>query len=419
MLRELVLLAVQNILKRRLRSFLTLLGIIIGVAAVVSIISLTTGIQQTITSQLTKFMSDIITVSPGRLSFATATLQAGRAVELTDRDLKEISKIDGVELVNGLIGSNARVEFGGETGVLYVYGIQDVEAWKKIEASSIGLEDGRYLTKEDKYSAIIGNSVAHKIFSKEVEPKKTIRINGIDFKVEGILNKAGGVLSMFDSRIYIPEKAAREIFSEQFKEDEYSSITVKVEKGYDVEDVADTINERLLRLHHQTEETKTFTVLTSKFFQTLVSNIISSLTTFLTAIASVSLLVGGIGIMNIMYVSVTERTREIGVMKAIGATNRTILLLFLLEAGIFGLFGGIFGDAFGIGVGYIINYIANMLRFQNTQQIGMEGIATQFVIEPQTLVVGAVFGFLVGVMAGYFPARKASKLQPVEALRYE
>ena len=123
--------------------------------------------------------------------------------------------------------------------------------------------------------------------------------------------------------------------------------------------------------------------------------------------------------MNIMYVSVMERTREIGVMKAIGATNRTILLLFLLESGIFGLFGGIIGDVFGVGVGYVINYIANLLRTQTLQQMETETILTQFVIEPQTLFVGAIFGFLVGIIAGYFPARKASKLQPVEALRYE
>ncbi len=419
MLRELVLLAVQNILKRKLRSFLTLLGIIIGVAAVVSIISLTTGIQQTIINQLTRFMSDVITVTPGRLSFATATLRGGRAIKLTTRDIEEISKIEGVKLVNGLIGSNIEVEFGDETGVLYAYGIEDVDAWKEIEASSVGLESGRYLTKEDKYSAIIGNSVAHEIFSKDVGLKKTIKLNGVDFRVVGIFKKAGGVLSMFDRRIYIPEKTAREIFPEGIEENEYSLITAKVEEGYDVEEVADRINEKLLKLHHQTEETKTFTVLTSKFFQTLVSNILSSLTTFLTAIASVSLLVGGIGIMNIMYVSVMERTREIGVMKAIGATNRTILLLFLLESGIFGLFGGIIGDVFGVGVGYVINYIANLLRTQTLQQMETETILTQFVIEPQTLFVGAIFGFLVGIIAGYFPARKASKLQPVEALRYE
>ena len=419
MLRELVLLAVQNILKRKLRSFLTLLGIIIGVAAVVSIISLTTGIQQTIINQLTRFMSDIITVTPGRLSFATTTLREGRVIKLTTRDVEEISKIEGVKLVNGLIGSNIEVEFGDETGVLYVYGIEDVDAWKEIEASSVGLESGRYLTKDDKYSAIIGNSVAHEIFSKDVGLKKTIKLNGVDFRVVGIFKKAGGVLSMFDRRIYIPEKTAREIFPEGIEENEYSLITAKVEEGYDVEEVADRINEKLLKLHHQTEDTKTFTVLTSKFFQTLISNILSSMTTFLTAIASVSLLVGGIGIMNIMYVSVMERTREIGVMKAIGATNRTILLLFLLESGIFGLFGGIIGDVFGVGVGYVMNYIANLVRTQTLQQMETETILTQFVIEPQTLFVGAIFGFLVGIIAGYFPARKASKLQPVEALRYE
>lgn len=417
MLKELTSMAVQNILKRKFRSFLTLLGVVIGVAAVVAIISMTLGLQETILGQLTKFMADIVTIMPGQMRFtAGPSLATGKVITLTTTDEKEISKIDGVKLTTGIVGTEVNVEFNDETGKLNVYGVKDVKAWTEIESGAVGLEDGRFLSSEDTYSTIIGYSVAHDIFSEDIELRKNIKINGVDFKVVGILNKAGGVLSTMDQRIYIPIEQARELFGEQFEENEYSAIMVKIKDGYDVEKVSNEINDKLLNIHHQTEDTKTFTVLSSKFFQEQIGTILASMTTFLTAIASISLLVGGIGIMNIMYVSVTERTREIGVMKAVGATSRTILLLFLLESGIFGLVGGVIGDLFGIIIGYGMNYVANIAR---AEAIGSQMIVTNFTITPEVLLLGAGFGFLVGIIAGFFPARRASKLEPVEALRYE
>jgi len=414
MLQSLLSMAFFNIQQRKLRSFLTLLGIVIGVAAVVATVSVGTTMEERIIGQLNKFMSDIISVVPGKLRLVAGPQQSGgKALQLTEADEKEVAKVSGVKDVTGVITASQTITFGDESGKLTVEGVESSKVMEEVEINLIGMEKGKFLSDSDKYSVVIGNSVAHDIFSKEVGLKKSLIINGVEFKVVGILNKAGGVLQSMDSVIYIPIKSARELFGDQYDSDEFSGLTAKVLPGYDSGAVADAIEQALRERHHQTADTQTFTVISAKFFQEQISSILTTLTTFLGALGGISLIVGGIGIMNIMYVSVTERTREIGVMKAIGATNKTILILFLIESAIFGLLGGIIGDALGFGLGYGLNF-----AFQNfgpPRQAGETGI----IVSPEIMIFGAVFGLVVGMVAGFFPARKASRLQPVEALRYE
>jgi putative ABC transport system permease protein len=411
-MRDILSMAIYNLSHRKLRSFLTILGIMIGVAAVVATLSLGIGLQANIIGQFNKFQGDVVTVLPQKISFSMGPSSSGGQVTvLTTNDVKEIERLDPILKATGIITASAKVIYVGETGSLQVTGIEDSASWQQINPGTTELDTGRWFTSDEKNSVVIGYSVAHEIFSKDLTLKKTITINGVDFKIVGILKKQGGFLANVDTSIYMPIKSARDIFLGRFAPNEYSSISSKVRKGDDVEVAGAQVQDALLKLHKETTDTQTFTVFTPKFFQEQINNVLSSVTSFLILLGVISLIIGGIGIMNIMYVSVMERTREIGVMKAIGASTRTIRMLFLFESGIFGLVGGILGVLLGTFMSFGFGFFLGRLG-------GAGGFFLPY-MSLEIILLGLVFGFVVGVLAGYFPSRKAAKLEPVEALRYE
>lgn len=415
MISELFRMAVYNLSHRKMRTFLTILGVVIGVAAIVGMVGATAGINEGIMSQVEKFQSNMIDILPGQFKFSFMQLDFGAAEKfkpLTESDVNEIKKISGVETATGDIAHKVTVMFGDESAQLTLAGVEP-SAFRKTDA--LGLLDGRYLEDSDDASIVLGYSVAYDLFKKDIALKKKITIEGKEYKVVGIMKKAGGFFQSFDSYVYIPKKVAREQFG--LDKEKVSHIVVRVAEEYDIEDVGKKIEEKLCKAHKSCDE-KDFTVITPEFSRQISSQIVSLMSILMGGIAAISLVVGSIGIANMMYTSVVERTREIGILKAIGAANRNIMILFLLESGIIGIVGGIVGVFFGyvLGEGFLLarQVLAVMSGFATEETVIAHMSLSPF------LIIGAILlSLLVGILSGVFPARKAAKLQPVEALRYE
>ncbi|MFQ6020603.1 MAG: ABC transporter permease [Candidatus Aenigmatarchaeota archaeon] len=399
--------SIRNLKHRRLRSWLTIIGIIIGVAAVVTLISLAEGIKGSIESELTFFGADVISVIPGHFK-ALEEVQFGggltqsRIGNLTENDIRTIKGIPGVVYVDGYNYETADVSYGGQIASTTVSSAEP-EIFDVFEFFEI--EKGRALIKGDSYVAVLGNKVAYDVFKEPIELNRQIKINGKTFRVVGILKQAG-FFGAFDSMVIIPKQIGDIVL----ESDEIAEIVVKLSDQADTEYIADQIKKKLLLSHHLKEEDQDFTVITTKSVEDTVSRITTLLTFFWGSIAAISLLVGGIGIANTMFMSVMERTREIGILKALGTTNSEVVKLFLIESGLIGLIGGIIGILFG----FLATIAITSLGYTNPMGISMKATLT-----PELTLFALIFSIFVGVISGIFPARKAARLQPVEALRYE
>lgn len=268
-------------------------------------------------------------------------------------------------------------------------------------------EEGRNLKEGDKDKIDVGYLVAKDkgLFKKAVNVRDTLIIKDREFKVVGIIKSIGNPQD--DKQLYIPFDTAKELFD---KGDTIDMIFVQTKEGFKPIDVAENIKDELRRYRNEKEGEETFSVQT---FENLLANlgvILTIIRVVLIGIAAISLFVGGIGIMNSMYTSVLERTREIGIMKAVGAKNENILLLFILESALYGIIGGIIGVAFGMGIAKAVELVAGPLLGVSAFKIAM----------PWWLIAGPLgFSFIIGAFSGLMPAVRASKLKPVDALRYE
>ena len=396
-------LAFNNLKRRRLRSWLTMIGIFIGIAAVVALISLGQGLQNTIEKQFEQLGSDKIIIMPKGMGPPGS---AGGSLILTSKDIKVIENVKGVEYVSGYLVKQGQAKYKGESGIGFATGVTIEDFEPMMEISGLKIIDGRGLKKEDKFKVVVGyNHIYKDIWDKPMQIGSTIEIEGYDFKVIGVMDKIGNPID--DNILYVSKDILKEILN---IEDEESQIIAKTASGFDPIDVAETIERKLRKSRGEKEDQETFSVQTSEQLLESFSNIFAVVQAVLIGIAAISLLVGGIGIMNTMYTSVLERTKEIGVMKAIGAKNFDILLIFLFESGLLGLIGGIIGIGIGVGLGKFTEYIA-----LNT--LGTNLLQAAF---PWYLIVGALsFSFLIGTLSGILPAIQAAKLKPADALRYE
>lgn len=394
MISEYFLLAVNSIIHRKLRSWLTIIGIIIGVAAIISLITISRGLENTIEEQFQQFGTNRILVSPKGFQ-GPGTVSEG----LTTEDVKTIEKIPDIDYVVPVLFRNSEVKYKKEVAFTFISAIPAEHYELFFKDVGIGMEQGRMIRDKDKFSAIIGYRVAKDMFDKELKVGNKIEIAKKEFKIIGIVEEIGNAQD--DNQINIPIEAAREVFNEP---DHVDTIIVQVKSETNIPLLQKKIERDLERKRGDTN----FQVLTAAQIVEQINQILGIVQVVLVGIATISLIVGAIGILNSMYTSVLERTKDIGIMKAIGARNSDIMKIFLIESGLMGLVGGFFGTALGTVIALIVEKIAKQSGFLLIMKI-----------EFPLLIFGLFFAFFIGMISGALPAYQASKLKPVDALRYE
>ncbi len=394
--------AFQSLRNHKVRSFLTMLGIIIGVASVITVFAMGLGAEKATLEQIQKYGTNVLTIMPnyGRSHGARAS---GQRVRLYNEDAKALEAIPNVSAAVPEVTNYTQVKFGNEVTYSRVVGTTPEYEWVK----NAPLVEGNYFSRTDNASfrrvAIIGAEVKNILFGEEAISVigNEIKLRGISFKVVGVLKEKGRGWWSPDESVLIPLLTAQKrVFGDNY----LNSITVKVPKLELLDPVSLAIERELRRQHRLTKDDENdFRVYSQVDFIETSQSTTNTFKLLLASIAGVSLIVGGIGIMNIMLVSVTERTREIGLRMAVGARKRDIRLQFLIEAFALSILGGLLGILMGSGASYILSAKFNW----NT------------LISPDSIMLAFGFSAFVGIVFGFYPAWKASRLDPINSLRYE
>jgi putative ABC transport system permease protein len=404
MIKKYFFLAFRNLKRRGLRSWLTMLGIFIGIAAVVSLITLGQGLQQAILGQFGALSTDKLTVTNAETGFGPPGSTA--ITKLNDHDINVIKQVSGIEMVIPRLLRPISLEYNKILGFSYAASMpQDEKAVKLIyDTFSAEAQTGRLLMSGDKGKVLLGSEFAKtKAYEKDITTGARIKIQDKEFEVIGILKPVSTF--QLNLAILMNEKDMKDLLN---LNDEYDLIVVQVAKGADIEQVAKNLKDKIRKDRNEKEGEEDFSVQTPVNMLKSVNTILNIINAVVIGIALVSLLVGAIGIANTMYTSVLERTKEIGVMKAIGARNNDVLLIFLFESGLLGLVGGVIGVLIGVVMAF------SAAAGVNTA-LGLNLFAVKF---SPFLIIGSIgFSFIVGIISGVFPAMQASKLKPVEALR--
>ena len=401
---ESVIIALEGLKANKLRSALTMLGIIIGVGAVIAMVSIGMGVRDKVQNSIASLGSNLLIISPGATSSSGVRQAAGSNTSLTNKDWQAINKeITGVSLVAPSVNRQYQIVFGNKNWVTNVQGTTP----EYLDVRNFLIEAGTLFTVKDLDTrtrvAVLGKTTVENLFGDINPIGQTIRINKAPFQVIGVLEakgqSAGGMDQ--DDMVLIPLTTAQE---RVLGITHLHSISVQAEDGEIINQVQQDIT-NLLRSRHRLDPNMpdNFTVRNLAAVMATAEETTKTITLLLGNIAAISLLVGGIGIMNIMLVSVTERTREIGIRKALGATYYNILLQFLIEAMVIGVTGGLIGIVLGIGSSLAISAMAGW----NT------------VVSLSSVMLAFVFSIVVGLFFGIYPARKAALLDPIDALRYE
>ena len=391
----------------RLRTFLTMLGMMIGVGAVVLMMAIGEGAQQSIKQSISSMGSNLFVVLSGAPSAGGARASTGGASTLNISDADAVGELNGVSAVAPVTMGNAQVIYAGNNWNTNVMGTKPsyftVRDWSIASGAIFSDSDIRSSTRV----ALIGKTVVDNLFGEDIDPiGKTIRIKQSPFVIIGVLASKGQSLNGQDQddTILVPlTTAQRKLFGNQIP-GSVRQILVKAESDSVMDSVETDMNDLLRQRHKLREGTESdFSVRNLTAIANTAADTTKTMSMLLGAIASISLLVGGIGIMNIMLVSVTERTREIGIRMAIGSRQQDILMQFLLEAFMISIVGCLIGIAIGVGGAPLVHYFAN----------------TDVSISSQSILLAFAVAASVGIFFGYYPALKAAKLNPIEALRYQ
>lgn len=403
MYKESFLMAWASLIANKMRSILTMLGIIIGVAAVIALVSIGNGVKQDIQNSISSLGSNLLMVMPGAPRTPGVRPSQGSMKSLKVSDHQAISKLDGVKAASPYTANSYVTIYQSKNWTTTVSGVssnfQDVNNWTMAE--------GRFISSKNVENrervAVVGQTVVKNLFAGEDPVGKEIRVKNIPFRVIGVLNSKGnGTMGNDqDDVIFIPYTTAME----RVEGVDYLRMVYVVASDDNGIDRLQSDIENLLRVRHSIKDTNLddFNIQNMKSIMETMEQTTGTLTLFLGAVAAISLVVGGIGIMNIMLVSVTERTREIGIRKALGATYFVIVTQFLIEAVVISLMGGLIGIALGIGASKLIGLASGMST----------------VISVPTIVLSFAFSMAIGLVFGIYPARKAAKLNPIDALHYE
>ena len=398
-----ILLSLREIRRNLMRSILTILGIVIGVAAVITMVTLGTGATSSVTSEIESMGSNLLMMFPGQESREGGVRRQGKPFDYSDATAIE-QNIDGLAAVSPQAQGGTQVIYGNQNRSITVNGGTNGYIISQNWVVSIGraFTDGE--NRSGMSVCILGSTVQEKLFGGQNPIGSTIRLKNISFKVIGVFESKGA--SSFGSQdqndfVLIPLRAYQRRIAGN---SDVPMIIFSARNGVSTEKVKGDI-ETLMRERRRILEGKEddFTVMDMKEIVKRISTVTGILTGLLSAIAGISLLVGGIGIMNIMLVSVTERTREIGIRLAIGALERDVLAQFLLEAMVLTSLGGLIGIILGLSSAAIISHFLKI----------------SFAFSPGIILIAFLFSAAVGVVFGYFPARKAALLDPIEALRHE
>jgi len=393
-------LTTKNVVRRKLRSILTIISVIIGIATIVSLFLISDGLFNYVEEVFMTMGINTIFIFP--VSFQGGPNQSiGRIsedIQITQNDLRIVERINEIEYAIGFSFRTGKIEYKGENNFQFVIFTEPKQIDKTFELMNIEIREGKHFEGKEGNNVILGPYIADKLFKDPIRVGQKITIQGKDFKVIGILKSMGNAQD--DSQVYITRKNGEELFG---IENTLDQIYANVKEGYDPLVVQEEVEKRLEREHGSDK----FYIITAKQVLEIIKSVLGLLKVILVSIGLISLVVGSIGIVNSIYTSVIERTKEIGILKSLGAKREDIYFIFTFESVLLSMVGGVIGLGLGIGIAKAVEWYAASQGF----------LTLRIVVDWQIILIALVVSLVVGIISGLLPSRKASKMKVVDALR--